>query len=223
MDRKKAPPVPTEAPDQAFETAKGVQVRAWKLSEKEGALRVYVHSEARQATDEQILQTKCHQFEAALEHLHEGLPVPRRLKNFSKVERKVGRLQEKYRSVAHLYEVKVKQKEGTHLAELVTLRVRASHQKRTQTTGGYVLGTSHTTWSAEKVARTYWRLTEIEATFRVMKSDLGLRPIYHSKDKRIEGHLFIAVLAYHVSHLIRIKLKANHIHESWDSLRFRLN
>ena len=56
-----------------------------------------------------------------------------------------------------------------------------------------------------------------------MKSDLGLRPIYHSKDERIEGHLFITVLAYHVSHLMRTKLKANHIHERWDTIRRRLN
>ncbi len=86
-----------------------------------------------------------------------------------------------------------------------------------------MLSTSHSTWSAKRIARTYWRLSEIEATFRVMKSDLGLRPIYHSKDERIEGHLFITVLAYHVSHLIRTKLKANHVHESWNALRFRLN
>ncbi len=123
------PPVPTQAPDQEFVTANDVKVRAWKLPEEEGVVRVYVHSEARQATDEQILQTKCDQFEAALQYLHEGLPVPRRLKNIKKVERKVGRLQEKYKSVAHLYEVEVKQKEGTQLAASVTFSKRTSHQK----------------------------------------------------------------------------------------------
>ena len=94
-------------------------------------MRVYVHSEARQATEEQILQKKCNQFEAALESLNEGLSLPRRLKNIWKVERKVGRLQEKYQSVAHRYAVEVKQKEGTLLAESVTFSARASHQERT--------------------------------------------------------------------------------------------
>ncbi len=136
VERIKAPPVPTEPPDQRFETANEVQVQAWKLSKEEGALRVYVHSEAQQATQEQILQTKCKRFEAALEYLNEGLPLPRRVKNISKVARKVGRLQEKYRAVAHLYEVEVKQKKGTHLAESVTFSARASHQTRTQATGG---------------------------------------------------------------------------------------
>ena len=59
-----------------------------------------------------------------------------------------------------------------------------------------------------EVVRTYWRLTDIERTFRAMNSDLGLRPIYHSKDDRIEAHLFISVLAYHAVQLIRSQLKA---------------
>ena len=44
-------------------------------------------------------------------------------------------------------------------------------------TGHYVLRTSHTEWSVEDTVRTYWRLTELEATFRSRKSELGLRPI----------------------------------------------
>ena len=76
---------------------------------------------------------------AALESLNEGLSLPRRLKNIRKVERKVGRLQEKYQSVAHRYAVEVKQKEGALLAESATFSARVSHQERTQASGGYVL------------------------------------------------------------------------------------
>ena len=47
------------------------------------------------------------------------------------------------------------------------------------------------------MARTYWQPTEIEATFRSLKSEIGLRPIWHAKQERIRAHLFIAVLAYH--------------------------
>ena len=56
-----------------------------------------------------------------------------------------------------------------------------------------------------------------------MKSDLGLRPIYHSNDERIEGHLFITVLAYHVAQLVRTKLKKAGIHDSWNTIRNELN
>ncbi len=56
-----------------------------------------------------------------------------------------------------------------------------------------------------------------------MKSDLGLRPVHHSNDDRIVGHLFITVLAYHVAHLVRTKLKKAGIHNSWDTIRNELN
>ena len=88
--------------------------------------------------------------------------------------------------------------------------------------GAYVLRTSHEDWSVERVVRTYWRLTEIESTFRALKTDLGLRPIWHVKPRRIAAHLFIAVLAFHGVHLLRTRLKAKGIPLSWGSLRRRL-
>ncbi len=242
VERSKAPPVPEGKPDEQFETAGGVKIKAWKIIEAEGEaeeegeveeaeggveeageLRVYVHSEAKQATEDQILETKCEKFLEALTKLHAGLSKPGCLKNYHKVLVKVGRLREKFKQVSHLYEVTVTPKKGTKFAASITVTRQASHTRRTLASGGYVLRTSHTGWSVETIARTYWRLTEIERTFRVMKSDLGLRPIYHSKDERIEGHLFITVLAYHAAHLVRTKLKRHNIHDSWHTLRTRLN
>ncbi len=62
----------------------------------------------------------------------------------------------------------------------------------------------------------------IEATFRALKTELGLRPIWNVKHSRIAAHLFLAVLAYHAVHLIRTRLKARGIPLSWDSIRTRL-
>jgi transposase len=62
-------------------------------------------------------------------------------------------------------------------------------------------------------------LTDLEAVFRSLKSELGLRPVYHHKTKRVDGHLFISVLAYHLVHTLRLPLKVQDIHLSWDSLR----
>ena len=62
-------------------------------------------------------------------------------------------------------------------------------------------------------------LTDLEAVFRCLKSELGLRPIYHQKEDRAEGHLFITVLAYQAVQILRRKLKTHGIHESWVSLR----
>jgi transposase len=66
-------------------------------------------------------------------------------------------------------------------------------------------------------------LTELEAVFRSLKSELGLRPVYHQKTSRVQGHLFVTVLAYHLVHNIRLRLKEEEIHSSWESLKKELN
>lgn len=88
--------------------------------------------------------------------------------------------------------------------------------------GAYVLRTSHAGWDPERVLRTYWDLTEVEATFRSLKSELGLRPIWHSLDRRVSAHQFLTVLSCHAVHLIRSRLKAHGPTPSWPSIRDRL-
>lgn len=50
-------------------------------------------------------------------------------------------------------------------------------------------------------------LTDLEAVFRSLKSELGMRPVFHQIAERVSGHLFISVLAYHLVHSIRYRLK----------------
>ncbi len=85
--------------------------------------------------------------------------------------------------------------------------------------GVYCLRTSHTNMDESVLWQTYTMLTDIEAVFRSLKSELGLRPIFHQITDRITGHLLITVIAYHLVHSIRYKLKQSGINISWDSLR----
>ena len=82
--------------------------------------------------------------------------------------------------------------------------------------GVYCLRTNHDTWDE---SNTHTMLTDLEAVFRSLKSELGLRPIYHHKTDRVSGHLFISVLAYHLVHTIRYQLKACGITLSWEGVR----
>ena len=67
--------------------------------------------------------------------------------------------------------------------------------------------------------RTYTTLTDVEAVFRSLKSELGLRPIYHRKPARADGHLFITVIAYQLVQVIRTRLRARREHARWTTLR----
>ena len=62
-------------------------------------------------------------------------------------------------------------------------------------------------------------LTNLESVFRSLKTDLGLRPVFHQIDRRVEGHLFISVRAYHFVHTLRLQLKAQGNDDSWETLR----
>lgn len=62
-------------------------------------------------------------------------------------------------------------------------------------------------------------LADLEAVFRSLKGELGLRPIFYSKEGRSEGHLFISVLAYQFVQSIRQRLKDRGIQTSWSVLR----
>ena len=66
-------------------------------------------------------------------------------------------------------------------------------------------------------------LTTLESVFRSLKTDLGLRPVYHHMQRRVEGHLFISVLAYYAVHTLRQRLKAEGIGNSWETLRNTLS
>ena len=67
--------------------------------------------------------------------------------------------------------------------------------------------------------QTYATLTDAEAVFRSLKSELGLRPIFHHKQGRADAHLFISVLAYQAVQTLRKPMKAANIHDSWTTLR----
>ena len=69
-------------------------------------------------------------------------------------------------------------------------------------------------WEAQKLWQTYSTLTDIESVFRSLKSELGLRPVFHQKENRADGHLFITVLAYQCVQVIRKTLKGKRVAKS---------
>ena len=62
-------------------------------------------------------------------------------------------------------------------------------------------------------------MASFEAVFRVLKTELKLRPIYHKTPKRVDAHLFITTMAYTIIHTIRYKLKSNNINYSWSKIK----
>ena len=222
VSRGAKPPPPGGAAELEFTTAANHKVRAWRLAEDAGEVRLYVVSEGKKLTEDSILAMKRGRFTDALDRLHAGLSIPGRLKRYEKVLESVGRIKQRHTRVARHFEVTVEKAAKGHNASAVRYRRRPLHDKADEQAGAYVLRTSRTEWDSETILRTYWRITDVELTFRSLKSELGLRPIFHQLDRRIAAHLFIAVLAYHAVHLIRTRLAANGMQLCWSSIRTRM-
>jgi len=88
--------------------------------------------------------------------------------------------------------------------------------------GCYVIEFDQVDGDAESIWRTYTTLTQVEAAFRSMKTDLGTRPVYHQGGKRTEAHLFLSILAYHMLINIEHRLKAAGENMRWHTLREHL-
>ena len=181
--------------------------------------RLYCHSEQK-AKKEQAIRNRFHvRLEEALENLHTGLSKKSTTKNYEKILQKIGRLCEKNSRVAADYQIDVIPDDKKNKAIAIQWQRQPGCQKKDQNSGVYCLRTNIPDWSEQQLWDTYIMLTEIEATFRSLKTELGLRPIYHHKEERVTGHLFISVLAYHLVHSLRYQLKQQGIHLCWDSLR----
>lgn len=91
----------------------------------------------------------------------------------------------------------------------ITVCERAKKRERDDLHGAYVIETSHSELDAVAIWKLYMTLTRVEDAFRHLKSDLGLRPVYHQLGRRTAAHLFVSVLAYHllasIEHMLRIK------------------
>jgi len=189
------------------------------IDAKTGETRLYCYSDQK-AKKEQAIRNRFHvRLEEALDKLNTGLDKKGTLKNYAKILERIGRLREKNSRVAQDYRIEVIADDEKNNAIRIKWRREPQSEQKDQHCGVYCLRTNIKDWSEEQLWTTYIMLTEIEATFRSLKTDLGLRPVYHHKEDRVTGHLFITLLAYHLVHTLRYQLKQQGIHLSWDSIR----
>jgi len=197
-----------------------VRVYSKRSDDDDGEIELYCRSSSRAAKEAAIDTLFAQRFETRLQTLADGLSKKGCTKTYDKVLISIGRLKQKYARAAHCYEITVeKDEKGKNATKLTYLR---TNNNSIEYAGVYCLRTNVMDWSDDKLWRTYVTLTDLEAVFRSMKSELGMRPVYHQVDDRIQGHLWITLLAYHLVHHIRLNLKGNDIHDSWDTLRKRM-
>ena len=201
------------------QSAGGETIRMQRVLDAQGHALLYCHSPAREQKDRAIDSAKAAGFEAVLGKLQAGLSKPRGTRDVAKIMERLGRAKQRFSRAAQHYQVEVtKDDSGTQVSS-ITWTKRIKPGTAAMHPGVYCLRTTLVELDDATLWRTYAMLTNLEAVFRSLKTDLGLRPVFHQIDRRVEGHLFISVLAYHFVHALRLQLKAQGIDDSWQTVR----
>jgi hypothetical protein len=110
------------------------------------------------------------------------------------MERRLGRIQARHPQVNDLFEVTLRDTPaGVHLLWEMKKDRQAWRDLRE---GAYMLRTNLQADSAEQMWSMYMQLTEAEASFRALKSELSIRPLFHQKEPRVKAHVLVAFLGY---------------------------
>ncbi len=131
--------------------------------------------------------------EEALQRLQKTI-ANGRLKDRHKMERRLGKIQARHPQVNDLFEVAIRDTpEGVRLVYQTQEGTKLWRDLRE---GAYLLRTNLPAASAEELWTKYMQLTEAEASFRALKSELSIRPLFHQKEPRIKAHVMVAFLGY---------------------------
>ena len=197
-------------------------------SEKNNDYYLKVESQAKKLKERSMNKQFQTRFEEGLQKIRESLLKKGGVKRLDKVHERIGRLKQKYPSIQKYYAIKVDsliEEENTKAEKIQKQPIVSSikwavkdNVEINARSGVYFLRTSLDGYKEDTLWNIYNTIREIEATFRVLKTDLDLRPIYHKNDDSTMAHLHLGLLAYWIVNTIRHQLKAKGINHGWKEI-----
>jgi len=158
---------------------------------------VLVRSIERREKERAMHERFCRRIEAGLERLGQRVRRARRALDPRRLERQLGRLLERNQRAAGRYVIDFVPDPTVPAGVRLAWTARPEWDDWARWSEGcYVLRTNVADWTPEDLWRTYIQLTDAEAAFRIQKSELGLRPIWHQRADRVEAHILVCFLAY---------------------------
>ena len=154
----------------------------------------------RQEKEKAIRSRFSSSMERALQNLEKTIAMGR-LKDRNKMERRLGKIQARHPQVNDLYDVELRETAG---GVRLFWQIKEDRKVwRESREGAYLLRTNLQAQTAEELWTKYMQLTEAEAAFRALKSELSIRPLFHQKEPRVKAHVMVAFLGY----ALRVTLK----------------
>lgn len=192
-------------------SSKKVEVKTIVDPEHEHRRLLLCKSALRAAKEEAIISRAETRFIEDAEKLKKRIGTGRLTKSTT-IERKIGALMQKHPRVRRFYKL---------VNENETLEIICDNEKIEQVKsqcGQYVLKTDQQ-HDPELLWELYMTLLRAERGFKMLKGELGLRPNFHQKEDRVDGHIFISVLAYHLLCWIHQRLESHGDMREWNTIR----
>ena len=154
---------------------------------------ILCRSERRAEKEAAILNKKADLLEAELYKIRKSIRSGL-LKDSTKANRRIGRWLGKYSRAESLFEANLIEEDGLPIDLEITRRENVTSWAELSQ-GSYLLRTNLNEESPSRLWRIYVQLNQAESAFRICKSDLGIRPVHHQKEDRVQSHVFICFLA----------------------------
>ena len=177
---------------------------------------LWVKSKAKALKENSMNGLLSQRFEEGLQSINEGIGKKGGTKKLDKVHERIGRLKQKYPRAHKYYNITVCD-DGIGKATAVSYKHKEGVDPD-KNAGVYFLRTSLLDIGEKEFWSIYNVIREIEYTFRVLKTDLDLRPIYHKTDDAAMAHLYLGLLAYWLVATIRYQLKQKGYNHNWKEI-----
>lgn len=183
---------------------------------------LYCESSAKAALTQQMRKLFQERLETDLKNMATSLEKPKGRKKYIRVLERIGRLKEKHKRISGCYEITVQVSDDGLTATAITWQ-QIPEKIESRLNGHYFLRTNLLDIEPDALWHLYGNLRTIEDAFRFMKSSLGLRPVYHQIEGRVDAHLWITLLAYHLIQGCLYTLRQHDIRDTWESVRNALS
>lgn len=174
-----------------------------------------VDSEAKTLKENSMFLRAKAKFEDGLLAIRKGIEG-HGIKKRDKVQQRIGRLTERYPQAARLYSISTPSDEND-VVKSITWEMKDTAKEQLHAHGKYFLRTTLAE-SEKNVWMFYNVIRTVEETFKTLKSDLDIRPVFHKNDKGTKAHLNLAILAYWVVSVTKYRLSQCGIHLRWEEL-----
>ncbi len=176
---------------------------------------MYVKSKGKNKKESSMVDKSLERFDEELQAVRNGIDKKGGTKKVEKVWERIGRIKERNKRAHKYYDLELIN--NGKIVTQISWRKKPVEEEQTQT-GVYFLRTNYALQQEEQLWQVYNTIREVESTFRCLKTDLNLRPVFHQKDQYVDAHLHLGLLAYQLVAPVRYMLKQHDLHYDWRNI-----